>query len=68
MKKAYEAPMVEKIAFNYRDQVVAASGAPSGLQGDGFSAGEQIIHQFAQGFGVPGCAGYECNSWANWNG
>ena len=26
MKKLYEAPSVEKIAFNYRDQVVAASG------------------------------------------
>lgn len=26
MKKAYETPSVEKIAFNYRDQVVAASG------------------------------------------
>jgi len=26
MKKAYEAPTVEKIAFQYRDQVVAASG------------------------------------------
>ena len=26
MKKTYEAPSVEKIAFKYRDQVVAASG------------------------------------------
>lgn len=26
MKKAYETPIVEKIAFRYRDQVVAASG------------------------------------------
>ena len=26
MKKVYEAPSVEKIAFQYRDQVVAASG------------------------------------------
>ena len=26
MKKNYEAPSVEKIEFNYRDQVVAASG------------------------------------------
>ena len=25
MKKTYEAPSVEKIAFQYRDQVVAAS-------------------------------------------
>ncbi len=26
MKKTYEAPSVEKIAFMYRDQVVVASG------------------------------------------
>lgn len=26
MKKAYETPMVEMIAFRYRDQVVVASG------------------------------------------
>lgn len=26
MKKTYETPSVEKIAFMYRDQVVAASG------------------------------------------
>ena len=26
MKKVYEPPTVEKIAFRYRDQVVAASG------------------------------------------
>ena len=26
MKKEYSTPIVEKIAFNYRDQVVAASG------------------------------------------
>nr|MBR4281478.1 hypothetical protein [Clostridia bacterium] len=27
MKKSYEPPTVELIAFSYRDQVVAASGA-----------------------------------------
>lgn len=26
MKKTYETPCADKIAFNYRDQVVAASG------------------------------------------
>jgi len=26
MKKVYESPMAEKIAFDYRNQVVAASG------------------------------------------
>lgn len=30
MKKYYEAPSVEKIAFAYRDQVVVASNIPSG--------------------------------------
>ena len=29
MKKVYEPPTVEKIAFRYRDQVVAASGGGS---------------------------------------
>ena len=30
MKKTYEAPSVEKIAFMYRDQVVVASGGNAG--------------------------------------
>ena len=29
MKKIYETPSIEKIAFQYRDQVVAASGCIS---------------------------------------
>lgn len=29
MKKTYESPSVEKIAFQYRDQVVVASGNSS---------------------------------------
>ena len=29
MKKTYETPSVEKIAFQYRDQVVVASGCQS---------------------------------------
>lgn len=28
MKKNYASPTIEKLAFRYRDQVVAASGAP----------------------------------------
>lgn len=28
MKKVYEAPAVEKVEFQYRDQVVVASGDP----------------------------------------
>lgn len=33
MKKTYETPCADKIAFNYRDQVVAASGETSGSGG-----------------------------------
>lgn len=37
MKKTYETPCADKIAFNYRDQVVAASGDDiSGGGGTGF--------------------------------
>ena len=35
MKKVYEAPSVEKIAFRYRDQIVAASGDPVESAGGG---------------------------------
>ena len=67
MKKAYETPMVEMIAFNYRDQVVAASGGTSSVLGDNSpTTGEQIIGRIMEGFGVSGCAGYECTSLANY--
>lgn len=33
MKKDYETPSVEKIEFNYRDQVVAASGVDTNMLG-----------------------------------
>lgn len=39
MKKEYSTPIVEKIAFNYRDQVVAASGIPD--QGGSSAANER---------------------------
>lgn len=32
MKKTYETPSVEKIAFQYRDQVVVASGVHSNCE------------------------------------
>ena len=35
MKKSYETPTAEKITFNYRDQVVAASGGSPDEQGTG---------------------------------
>lgn len=40
MKKRYETPTIQKIAFNYRDQVVAASGISSG---DNPTVGERTI-------------------------
>lgn len=41
MKKEYSTPIVEKIAFNYRDQVVAASGDVSILDQGGSSAANE---------------------------
>lgn len=34
MKKLYETPSVERLAFRYRDQVVAASGGVSAMAED----------------------------------
>lgn len=34
MKKTYETPCADKIAFNYRDQVVAESGGSDPITGD----------------------------------
>ena len=66
MKKIYQAPAVEKIKFNYRDQVVAASGDGTGFEsGNTPTTGEQIIGRIAEGLGIDGCAGYECTSLAN---
>ena len=66
MKKVYETPTVDKIAFNYRDQVVAASGALAGDNGviDTPSTGEQIISRIAEGLGWNICNGYQCTSLA----
>ena len=56
MKKLYETTSVEKIAFRYRDQVVAASGTvptengnifQSNQLGSCYSAGEAIEYLFA---------------------
>ena len=55
MKKYYEPPSVEKIAFRYRDQVVAASGdAGSGGAGDGDSWND-ALGRLIDAFGVSGC-------------
>lgn len=45
MKKTYETPSVEKIAFQYRDQVVAASG------------GHQCIINWTDNANQEGCSG-----------
>ena len=70
MKKSYETPSVEKITFNYRDQVVAASGGVgsggAGQDGNSPSAGEQFIGRIAEGLGFSTCKGYECSSLADW--
>ena len=34
MKKSYETPSVEKIQFQYRNQIVVASGIPMGTKMD----------------------------------
>ena len=41
MKKSYETPSVEKIAFKYRDQVVVASG-----NGGSYTCSQEIIHNW----------------------
>ena len=64
MKKNYEPPTVEKIAFRYRDQVVAASGGggnspdqsggnifQSSEFGNCYSVGDAIEYLFATWLG-----------------
>ena len=44
MKMKYETPSAEKISFNYRDQIVAASAGGGGSTGDtGGSTGTGIV-------------------------
>ena len=59
MKKIYEAPTVDKIAFNYRDQVVAASGVEGGSNtsantGSG-NAANDFVDRLFQNAGWSGC-------------
>ena len=69
MKKTYTSPTVEKIRFNYRDQVVAASGMlnSSGPEQppENPTLGEQIKDYLFQAGGWSGCDAYECRSLAN---
>lgn len=50
MKKNYNKPEADKISFNYRDQVVAASAGGSSGSGSGDSVMENSI-----GIGSPVC-------------
>lgn len=56
MKKKYETPIVSKISFNYKEQVVAASGnIPSGGWDDNrtyFSGGCDVQNLIAPGMNV----------------
>lgn len=58
MKKTYETPSIEKIAFQYRDQVVAASGHQPGCE---------EVYSHATGAGtVKDCTtGDKLQSWTN---
>ena len=60
MKKTYTSPTVEKIRFNYRDQVVAASGAPVATSdtGVGNNTGDranQVVDYLLNGAGISSC-------------
>ena len=54
MKKAYSKPEADKISFNYRDQVVAASSGPGDGSGTGNNGGwfENIMGAGATACGV----------------
>ena len=45
MKKAYSTPEIEKINFQYRDQVVAASGNFFGLYGVNDCENQQVASE-----------------------
>ncbi len=63
MKKAYETPMVEMIAFRYRDQVVAASGVATADNNSTGSAqnGFGYLCDASQKFSSGGIDGHVCN-------
>ena len=57
MKMKYETPSAEKISFNYRDQVVAASGGESGGNGNNGSGNSWVQNSFGLGSGICGSGG-----------
>ena len=67
MKKRYEKPVADKIAFRYQDQVVAASGDVSVEhmpENNSQSSPEQFIEWIAEGLGISACSNFEfeCSS------
>ena len=73
MKKQYETPSVDKINFNYRDQVVAASGdipgeVPGGVSGgnNNNSGGSGFIDVIGGIIGqVVDALGGNCSGWVD---
>lgn len=64
MKKRYEAPTVEKIAFRYRDQIVVASGeAETGSGGSGTGRTTPSLGQWTNERGTSGCKLYLAEAW-----
>ena len=66
MKKNYTTPTIEKIAFRYRDQVVAASGDGTGNGGAGVVPSNPGFGQVTnETWGQNGCQWYvaEAISW-----
>ena len=61
MKKDYETPTVEKITFNYRDQVVAASGVTGNEQAGSGSIFES--NQFGACYDLGDVGQYLLNDW-----
>lgn len=51
MKKIYETPSAEKIRFNYRDQVVAASGVNGGSGSANKNPGDYSWQEWADAIG-----------------
>lgn len=53
MKKNYETPVIDKISFNYKEQVVAASGdSGGGFEYQIFSAGCYVQNLIVMGYDV----------------
>ena len=73
MKKQYETPSVDKINFNYRDQVVAASGdipgeVPGGVSGGNNGGnGDSGVLGAIGGFisGIADAFGRNCSGWVD---